>query len=106
MVNIFLRAIYLYDDRMTLILNGGDRQITIDDILLDKIEEHFESAVSNYAGCSPLVVVAPPSENPVIVVKSQGFPLLSLDIELICFALKAAIRICPQTLPLTGPKPP
>ena len=70
MVNIFLRAIYLYDD---MILNGGDRQITIDDILLDKIEEHFESAVSNYAGCSPLVVVAPPSENPVIVVKSQGF---------------------------------
>ncbi len=29
MVNIFLRAIYLYDDRMTLILNGGDRPITV-----------------------------------------------------------------------------
>ncbi|MCI9222449.1 MAG: hypothetical protein HFF22_03650, partial [Oscillospiraceae bacterium] len=60
MVNIFLRAIYLYDDRMTLILNGGDRPITIDDILLDEIEEHFESAVSGHAECSPLVAAAPP----------------------------------------------
>ena len=61
MVNIFLRAIYLYDNRMTLIFNGGDRPITIDDILLDEIEEHFESAVSGFAGCSPLVAVAPPT---------------------------------------------
>ena len=60
MVNIFLRAIYLYDDRMTLILNGGDRPIIIDDILLDEIEEHFEDAVSSHAGCSSLVAVAPP----------------------------------------------
>ena len=60
MVNIFLRAIYLYDDRMTLILNGGDRPITIDDILLDEIEEHFEVAVSSHAECSSLVAVAPP----------------------------------------------
>ncbi|MDE7042143.1 MAG: hypothetical protein K2P10_05050, partial [Oscillospiraceae bacterium] len=52
--------IYLYDDRMTLILNGGDRPITIDDILLDEIEKHFESVVSSHAGCSPLVAVAPP----------------------------------------------
>ena len=62
MVNIFLRAIYLYDDRMTLILNGGDRPIIIDDILLDEIEEHFEDAVSSHAGCSPLVATAPPHE--------------------------------------------
>ena len=62
MVNIFLRAIYLYDDRMTPILNGGDRSITIDDILLDEIEEHFEAAISSHAGCSPLVAAAPPIE--------------------------------------------
>ncbi len=63
MVNIFLRAIYLYDDRMTLILNGGDRPITIDDILLDEIEEYFEGAVSSHAGCSPLVAAAPPKQH-------------------------------------------
>ena len=63
MVNIFLRAIYLYDNRMTLILNGGDRSITIDDTLLDETEEHFEDSVSSHAGCSPLVAVAPPSKH-------------------------------------------
>ena len=61
LVNIFVRAIYLYDDRMTLILNGGDRPITIDDILLDEIEEHFEDAISGHAPCSSLVADAPPN---------------------------------------------
>ena len=45
---------------MTLILNGGDRPITIDDILLDEIEEHFEDAISGHSPCSPLVADAPP----------------------------------------------
>ena len=62
-INIFLRAIYLFDDRLTLILNGGDRQITIDNILIDEIEEHFADAVSYHARCSPLVAAAPPTGN-------------------------------------------
>lgn len=62
-INIFLRAVYLYDDRMVLVLNGGDRPITIDNILLDEIEEHFEGAVSRYTMCSPLVAPAPPNEH-------------------------------------------
>ena len=37
-INIFLRAIYLWDNRFTLILNGGDKPITIEDIPLDEIE--------------------------------------------------------------------
>ena len=61
LINIFVRALYLWDDRMTLILNGGDRAITIDDILLDEIEEHFEDAISSHAACSPLVADAPPN---------------------------------------------
>ena len=65
LINIFLRAIYLFDDRFTLILNGGDRQITIDDILLDDIEEYFDGVMSSCAECSPLVADAPPkSANP------------------------------------------
>ena len=64
-INIFLRAIYLFDDRMTLILNGGDRPITIDDILLDEIEEYFEGEILSHAECSSLVADAPPnSANP------------------------------------------
>lgn len=59
-INIFLRAIYLYDDRFTLILNGSDTPITIDDILLDEIEEGLEGDLTNCEGCSSLVADAPP----------------------------------------------
>lgn len=54
-VNIFLRAIYLWDDKFTLILNGGDKPVTIEDIPLDEIcasNADFE--------CSLLVADAPP----------------------------------------------
>jgi len=61
LINIFIRAIYLYDDKMTLIMNGGDRPITIDDILLEEVEEHLERSVSQSIGCSPLVADAPPN---------------------------------------------
>lgn len=63
LVNIFVRAIYLYDDRMTLILNGGDRPITIGDILLDEIAGHFEEAISGHSPCSSLVADAPPARS-------------------------------------------
>ena len=57
-VNIFLQAIYLYDDRMTLVFNGGDTPITIDDILLDEIEGFFNSGQ-----CSNMRADAPPKRN-------------------------------------------
>jgi DNA invertase Pin-like site-specific DNA recombinase len=54
-VNIFLSAVYLYDDRFTLILNGGNVPITISDILIEEIE------ADNVAfGCSTMVVPTPP----------------------------------------------
>lgn len=55
MVRIFLWAIYPHDDRTTLILNGGNSPITIDNILPDEIGEHLEDTVSSHARCSPLV---------------------------------------------------
>ena len=59
-INIFLRAVYLYDDRFTLVLNGSDTPITIDDILLDEIEEGLEGDLANCEGGSSLVADAPP----------------------------------------------
>ena len=59
-INIFLRAVYLYDDRFTLVLNGSDTPITIDDILLDEIEEGLEGDLTNCERCSSLVADAPP----------------------------------------------
>ena len=66
LINIFVSAIYLYDDRMTLILNGCNKPITIDDILLDEVDEHFEETVSNHSTCSSLVASAPPSKKPLL----------------------------------------
>lgn len=56
-INIFLQAVYLWDDKMTLILNGGDKPITIDNILLDEIEEDNAEFVS-----SSVAAVAPPKK--------------------------------------------
>ncbi|MEN6620641.1 MAG: hypothetical protein ABFD50_03690, partial [Smithella sp.] len=57
-INIFLHSIYLKDDRFTLMLNGGDKPIVIDDILLDEIEADnadFE--------CSRMFALAPPKNS-------------------------------------------
>ena len=83
-INIFLRAIYLFDDRLTLILNGGDRQITIDNILIDEIEEHFADAVSYHARCSPLVAAAPPK-------KHRNFDTMGIKVAVLSFCPKALI---------------
>ncbi len=55
MINIFLQAVYLWDSKMTLILNGGDKPIEIDGILLDEIEANNTEVV-----CSHMGAVAPP----------------------------------------------
>lgn len=57
-INIFLQAVYLWDDKMTLILNGGDKPITIDNILLDEIEEDNAEFVS-----SSVAADAPPKRD-------------------------------------------
>ena len=56
LINIFLSAVYLYDDKFMLVLNGGNVPITISDMLLDEIEAdnaEFE--------CSRMVASAPPA---------------------------------------------
>ena len=73
-INIFLRAIYLFDETFTLILNGSDRPIVIDDILLDEIEEGLDDDLANHNLCSPLVADAPPKQyNPNLYPIGDGF---------------------------------
>jgi len=55
-INIFLSTVYLYEDRLTLILNGGNVPITVSDILLDEIETDNEALLSSSIG-----VPAPPT---------------------------------------------
>ncbi|MGI6175663.1 MAG: hypothetical protein ACOYJC_05810 [Christensenellales bacterium] len=55
-INIFLQAVSLWDDKLTIALNGGDKPIAIDDILLDEIEAENVEFV-----CSRMVAEAPPA---------------------------------------------
>ena len=55
LINVFINAIYLYDDKITFIFNSGDKPITIDDKLLSDIEADNKSFE-----CSFLEQVAPP----------------------------------------------
>ena len=55
-INIFLSAVYLYDDKFTIVLNGGNVPIRIEDIPLDDIEADNESAIG-----SRLVAPIPPT---------------------------------------------
>ena len=77
-INIFLRAVYLFDETFTLILNGSDKPIVIDDILLDEIEEGLDDDLTNHNLCSPLVADAPPqvaNPNPAPLGAGFGFVL-------------------------------
>ena len=86
-INIFLSAIYLYDDKFTIVLNGGNVPIRIEDIPLDEIEADNESAIG-----SRLVVPVPPSNPLEAESESQGdfFVLKCLGFSLPRFCITAS----------------
>lgn len=53
--------IYLYDDKITIIFNSGDKPVTIDDELLSDIEESNEAVEGSF-----LDPVAPPLGMPTV----------------------------------------
>ena len=42
LITMFVNAIYLYDDKMTIAFNSGDDHVTIDYLLLSEIDENFQ----------------------------------------------------------------
>ena len=44
LITTFINSIYLYDDKVTLIFNSGDKSVTINDILLSEIESNNTEA--------------------------------------------------------------
>lgn len=42
LVNIFINRIYLYDNKLEIIFNIGERKVTLDSILLDEIHTNFQ----------------------------------------------------------------
>ena len=55
LINVFVNAIYLYDDKITFIFNSGDAPVTVDNELLDEIERECDKSKSSFMG-----KVAPP----------------------------------------------
>ena len=39
LINVFVNAIYLYDDKLVIFFNSGDKPVTIDDELLSQMEQ-------------------------------------------------------------------
>ena len=81
-INIFVRAIYLYDDQCTLILNGSDKPIVLDNVLINEVSDYFTqeslgiSEFSGAAGCSFEGAPAPPDgHNPNTFVFRGGFAI-------------------------------
>jgi len=63
LVNIFINAIYLYDGYFTMILNAGNRPLSVENIPLDDIEKAFENDDVGCSSNSQLVADAPPRQN-------------------------------------------
>ena len=60
-INIFVHSIYLYDDHLTLIINGSNKPVTVDDIPFDEIEAAFSSAGAEES-CSNTSDNVPPNK--------------------------------------------
>ena len=59
-VNIFVHSIYLYDDHLTLIINGSNKPVTVDDIPFDDIEAAFNGEKAAMEQCSHSSDIVPP----------------------------------------------
>lgn len=58
--NIFVGAIYLFDDKFRIILNGSEKPIEIDDVLIDEVNDYFDGLNQAQSECAHLVADAPP----------------------------------------------
>lgn len=52
LIRIFVNKIYLYDDKFTITFNTGDEEVTINDVLLDKIERGLGNETLCFSGGS------------------------------------------------------
>ena len=61
-INIFVSAVYLYDNRFTIIFNTGSRMLEINDIPLDDIETALSGCFGAGSSCSSENKLAPPTK--------------------------------------------
>ena len=61
-INIFVNAVYLYDDHFTLLINASKKPISVEDIPLDDIEAAFKGEDNQTDGCSQFANPVPPKQ--------------------------------------------
>lgn len=62
LINIFVSAVYLYDDKMTIYFNGSEKPIVITDILLEGTENYFRNGSGEESSCSSVKKRGSPNE--------------------------------------------
>ena len=63
-INIFVNAIYLYDDHLDIVFNASNQMMEAKNIPIDDIEAAFNGCSDTLHKCSSINNVAPPSEKP------------------------------------------
>ena len=90
LISVFVNAIYLYDDKITLIFNSGDKPITINDLLLSEIEEGYkQKKFCLYPEVVEAAGVEPASENSFQKASPSADGILTFPIRIAC---RQAIR--------------
>ncbi len=59
-INIFVNAVYLYDDHFTILINASKKPVSVENIPLDEIEAAFEGENNQMEGCSSATNTVPP----------------------------------------------
>ena len=62
-INIFVNAVYLYDDYLTLIINASKSPVSEKDIPLGGIEETLDESTAMGYSCSAQSLEAPPAQD-------------------------------------------
>lgn len=80
LISVFINKIYLYDDKITLIFNSGDKPVTINDLLLSEIEAGHKQ--KSFCLCPGLVEARGVELRCYISQSNPHYPFLSLTITL------------------------
>ena len=71
-VNIFVNAIYLFDDHYTIIFNASERMMETENIPLDDIEAALNGCSDTLHECSIMNNDAPPTKNALLSTRTRG----------------------------------
>ncbi len=92
LISVFVNSIYLYDDKLTIFFNSGDRPVSIDSKLINETEKQSDSVLES----TKFVLEQPCSTKKVAIVYTVAtFILRALKWEftlLFCFSRTVGIR--------------